>query len=382
MIDVFSSATSVQERLAAIQAQLRCEFPAITRVAVAIYERQTDSLRAFFHSSDGVTTLSHSVEKLGRLPLLADLAHQRTDLIVTGDANERESSPCVGAGRYPEALERNGYLSSYTAPLYASDVFLGFVFFDSPVPNCFSTLDVDRLALYRHLISLFVVDFLRQTDVLRSAVAVARDFGVRRDKYTGAHLERMAHYSRIIARELAASSGFDDDFVESVFLFSPLHDIGKIAIPDDILLKRGRLTAAEYLRMQRHVSEGVAIIDTIIENFSMASTRHAQTMKNIVRYHHERYDGTGYLDGLAGEAIPIEARIVSVADVFDALTSERPYKPPLSNAHAFDFLTKGGGSQFDQRCVDALIDNQSEIAELQERLCAAAIEPVATPSRR
>jgi Response regulator containing a CheY-like receiver domain and an HD-GYP domain len=382
VIDVIGSAASVQQRLAAIQAQLTCEFPAITRLAVAIYEPQTDTLRSFVHSTDGAAAFRFSVDKLGRLPMLADLAHRRTALIVPNLANERENTPGLAAGCYPEALESNGYLSNYTVPLYESDVFLGFVMFDSPAPNCFSALVVDRLSLYRHVMSLFVVDFLRQSNVLRSAVAIARDFGIRRDKYTGAHLERMAHYSRIIARELAGCCGFDDDFVECVFLFSPLHDIGKIAIPDDILLKRGRLTPAEFIRMQRHVSEGVAIIDTIIDNFRIASTQHAQTMKNIVRYHHERYDGTGYLEGLAGEAIPIEARIVGVADVFDALTSERPYKPAMSNASGFDFLSEGRGSQFDHRCVDALIANQGKIGELQERLGAGAFDPPAAATER
>jgi response regulator RpfG family c-di-GMP phosphodiesterase len=201
--------------------------------------------------------------------------------------------------------------------------------------------------------------------VLRSAVVVAKHMGNRRDGGTGAHLERMAHYSRLVAEQLAPHCGVDDEFLEYVCLFAPLHDIGKIAIPDEILLKPGKLSAEEFLRMKRHVTEGVGIASKIIDSFGLGKAPYAQILQNIVRYHHEWYDGSGYLDGLAGTAIPIEARIISVADVFDALTSERPYQPAHPNEQAYTFLSSRAGRQFDRDCVDALLCSRAAVDDIQ-----------------
>lgn len=379
MNNVFGKAVTVQERLVVIHASLREEFPAITRIAIAVYDIRTDTLKAFAHSSDGAPPLAYAVESLSRLPAAADPVNRHIDQAVTSLAGERERLARIAAS-YQETLIETGYRSSYTVPFYDQGDPLGFIFFDSRHDDYFNSIVTSRLSLYSHLITLFIIDAIRQSNALRSAVAIARDFGFRRDRYTGAHIDRMAHFSRVIAHAMAETCQFAEDFVECVFLFAPLHDIGKIAIPDEILLKRGRLTPAEYAMMQHHVSEGVAIVDKIIDSFRVGSGQHAQTMRNIVRYHHERFDGSGYLAGLAGDDIPIEARIISVADVFDALTNERPYKPALSNEHAFAYLSEGGGHQFDRRCVDALIANRSEIEAIQERFNAAAANSVAGPA--
>ncbi len=364
VIDFYGNVSTVQDRLAAIHMQLRCEFPAIARVAVALYEHPTDTLRTFVHSTDGTPPFGRIVDKLSLQPALAELADRQMDRIITnlvGDDDWQREPP----GTWRRSLANQGYLSSYTTPFYEHGSLLGFIFFDSLQPNYFSASVINRIALYSHLLTLFVIDFVRQTSVLRSAIAIARDFGTRRDKYTGAHLDRMAEYSRIIAHGISDACQLGEDFVECVFLFAPLHDIGKIAIPDEILLKRGRLTSAEHRQMQRHVSEGVAIIETMINAFRIGSGQLAQTLRNIVRFHHERYDGTGYLDGLTGEAIPIEARIISVADVFDALTGDRPYRSPMSNADAFTYLREGSGLQFDSHCVQALITRLADVEAVQ-----------------
>ena len=173
-------------------------------------------------------------------------------------------------------------------------------------------------------------------------------------------------FSRLIARELADECGFDDQFVEHIFLFSPLHDIGKIGIPDSILLKPGELTCGEYEIMKTHACKGREIIDVLLEDYSLNSISYIKMLRNIAQHHHEAIDGSGYPDGLSAKEIPIEARIVAVADVFDALTSKRPYKPAWSNDKAFATMKSMAGIKLDARCVEVLIQNKEEIEQIQQ----------------
>ena len=188
-----------------------------------------------------------------------------------------------------------------------------------------------------------------------------------RDLETGAHLDRMAHYVRLIALELAERYGFDDEYIEHLFLFAPLHDIGKIGIPDNILLKQGKLTPEEYQVMKTHARKGREIIDAMLDNFGLEGLHNIDMLRNLAHYHHEAVDGSGYPEGLSGEQIPIEARIVAVADVFDALTSRRPYKEAWSNDKAFAGLRRLAGSGLDAECVEALASRRAEVEEVQAR---------------
>jgi len=138
----------------------------------------------------------------------------------------------------------------------------------------------------------------------------------------------MSRYARLIAKALAERHQLDDEYIERVFMFSPLHDIGKIGIPDHILLKRGSLTDAETEIMHTHAPKGREIIDDLLMNFGLDAIQNVDILRNIAEYHHEQINGGGYPAGLSGEAIPLEARIVAVADVFDALTSAARIKKP------------------------------------------------------
>jgi ribonuclease P protein subunit RPR2 len=161
-----------------------------------------------------------------------------------------------------------------------------------------------------------------------------------RDAYTGKHAERVARYAIAIGRELGLPRP-DAPEIEFGFL---LHDIGKLAVPDSILFKPGPLTAEERLLMSRHTIVGAEIMRDI-EFLAEAS--------KVVRSHHERWDGSGYPDGLAGEEIPLTARVFAVADVFDALTTDRPYRPALSFEEAHAMIVAESGSHFDPAVVDA-----------------------------
>jgi HD-GYP domain-containing protein (c-di-GMP phosphodiesterase class II) len=176
----------------------------------------------------------------------------------------------------------------------------------------------------------------------------------------------MSNYARLIAKEVAKKYQLNDELVENIFLFSPLHDIGKIGISDSILLKPGKLTDTEFCTMKTHAMKGAEIIDMMLKNLGFDEFPHAEILRNIALYHHEAINGSGY-NGLTDKEIPIEAKIVAVADVFDALTSVRPYKEAWSNDRAFMFLQSMAGSKFDNDCVDALINCRDEIEGIQKR---------------
>jgi HD-GYP domain-containing protein (c-di-GMP phosphodiesterase class II) len=211
-----------------------------------------------------------------------------------------------------------------------------------------------------------VIKELISTQTLLAAVKTTGHITHVRDPETGTHLDRMSRYSRLIATELAAQYELDDSYIEHIFMFSPLHDIGKIGIPDNILLKPGKLDADEMTVMRTHAAKGGEIIDDLLNNFGLDNFEYIDVLHNIAVCHHEAINGSGYPAGLKGYAIPLEARIVAVADVFDALTSKRPYKEAWSNQEAIEKLKQLSGELLDQDCVNALLKNMAEVEKIQK----------------
>ena len=201
--------------------------------------------------------------------------------------------------------------------------------------------------------------------------------GELRDEDTGNHVIRVGCYCRIIAEHL----GLSKDFVRLIFLSSPLHDIGKIGVPDTILLKRGPLTDEEWSVMRSHCRHGAEILrqDTklmqAIKDWAPAGTMDSnhrfthpilEMASRIALSHHEKWAGNGYPHGLSGEDIPLEARIVAVADVFDALGSPRPYKPALPDEKVMEIMAEGRGTHFDPKVYDAFMRALPEIKQVRE----------------
>ena len=164
-----------------------------------------------------------------------------------------------------------------------------------------------------------------------------------RDNETGLHIVRMSHYSRLLTQKL-----FPDDiaFINLIYNASPLHDVGKIGIPDAILLKPGKFNDEEWEIMKKHTKYGAEIIDK-------EDSQIMKTSKEIALSHHEKWDGSGYPSGIKGENIPLSGRIVAVADVFDALTTVRPYKEAWSVEDAVKYINEQSGIHFDPKIVDA-----------------------------
>lgn len=177
-----------------------------------------------------------------------------------------------------------------------------------------------------------------------------------RDPETGGHIKRMAHYSRLIALKL----GMTIEQQELILEAAPMHDMGKVGIPDSILLKPGKLDYAEFEIMKEYAQYGYDILNG-------SPSKLKQLGAEIALSHHEKYDGSGYPNGLKDEAISIYGRIVAVADVFDALTSERPYKKPWSIEDAIGLLRNNSGKHFDRTCIYAFLLDMEEVLRIKQR---------------
>ncbi|MFT4939712.1 MAG: HD-GYP domain-containing protein (c-di-GMP phosphodiesterase class II) [Paraglaciecola sp.] len=266
---------------------------------------------------------------------------------------------------HTKRIGRQGYAASYTLPIFNNGEFIGFVFFNSKQKDVFTENVLRQIDVYPHMISLKVISELTSIQTLAATAKTAGSITHVRAPETGSHLDRMSRYSRIIAKTLADKYRLDDEHIEHIFMFSPLHDIGKIGIPDNILLKPGKLNHDERVIMNTHATKGREIIDELLKNFELENVKHMSMLRNIAESHHEAMNGKGYSLALKGEQIPLEARIGAVADVFDALTSARSYKKAWSNEKAIMTLLEMAGEKLDVDCVNALIQKLDKVEVIQ-----------------
>jgi HD-GYP domain-containing protein (c-di-GMP phosphodiesterase class II) len=351
----------LDEKLTFLHQYLREKISDIDRIAVALYDPATDILKTYAHSSLGDNPLPHYESRLADSETLSEIAARRQPRIIN-------DIDLLGANRqHSKRIKQQGYGSSYTLPIYRNGSFLGLIFFNSYRKNFFTELVLHQLDLLGHLLALAIIDHLASARNLVASVRTLSNLTQHRDFETGAHLDRMAHYCRLIARAIAPKHGLDDITIEHIFLFSPLHDIGKIGVPDSILLKPGQLSEDEFAVMKEHPETGAEMIDALLEHFDLAKMPMSHMLRNIALCHHEAMNGKGYPRGLQNEEIPIEARITAVADIFDALTSARPYKEAWSNDRAFALLQEMAGDRLDRECVAALFEQRTEVETIQAR---------------
>lgn len=356
------SPVPLERKVEVVHARIRRDFPFVHRIAIASYEPMTRTLRTFLASGDEPLVRYESA--LAGAPSLEEILRTGRPRVVNDlaifDKGEHE---------HTRAIRRGGYSSSYTRAIRPGSTFCGFLFFNSYDRDAFTPVVLDALDVYGHLLGSLVASEVLALRTLTAAVRTAYEMIHLRDPETGLHLERMAEFSRLIARELAAAGKhpFSDADIERIFLFAPLHDLGKIGIPDRVLLKAGRLNEAEREIMKTHSRKGLEMIDRMVANYGLEHVASVDILRHIAAYHHEALDGSGYPKGLKGGEIPIEARIIAVADVFDALASRRPYKPPWSNDEAFALLRGVARTRLDADCVEALIRSRARVEEIQRR---------------
>lgn len=258
-------------------------------------------------------------------------------------------------------LIKLGHSSSYTFPISYQGKTIGFIFFNASEDGFFSLSDSQRdFAYLSQLIAGLFVQLYENQKHFQSTLAVALNMGHARDPETQEHLTRMGMYSELIARLLSETvAEVTHPFIHRIRLYAPFHDIGKYMIPDEILYSNRRYTPQEREIMNRHTVYGEGIIDDVISLSSVNSVSGEEIafIKNIVRHHHEHFNGKGLPDGLKGESIPLEARIVTLADVFDALLSKRAYKPAWSVEQVVEYIEENEGVIFDPQCVRVLVSN-------------------------
>jgi HD-GYP domain-containing protein (c-di-GMP phosphodiesterase class II) len=328
-----------------------------------LYDVDLDLLKTFVSSNGPNDSLVRYEAHLDDVPSLRELMEQRRSRVVD-DIDQQFTAPSI----HTDWLKSQRYRASYTLPVYHGETLAAFLFFDSRQVGVFTAEVTAFLDLFAELAAQLYLHRASAVRTLIGAVNLACGLASQRDVETGQHLRRIGLYARLIARRLAPQLGLSDEFIEYLHLLAPLHDIGKVGIPDRILLKPGRLDADELIEMRSHVERGVVMVDHMIADLGLGDDCAATMMRNIVAGHHERCDGSGYPRGLAGEQISLEARIVAVADVYDALSTVRHYKPAWEpSRYAAELRRQAAAGMIDGACVEALLADPVACAEIRDR---------------
>jgi len=350
----------LKEKLVKAHEIIRENHAFIARIAIAIYDPATRLLKTYLHSSGDDNPLEHYQALIDDAPSLKHILENGKPRVINNMLTFENP-----ANEHTRRIGRQGYAASYTLPMFDNGDFIGFIFFNSYETDVFTEKTLRELDLFGHMFALMVVNEISVIKTLTAAVKTSNKLTNLRDPETGSHLDRMSRYCRLIALSVAEKHKLDDDYIEHVFMFAPLHDLGKIGIPDNILLKPDRLNRNEESIMRQHTRLGREMIDNMIENFNLSEVQYIDVLRNIAEFHHEAVNGTGYPEGRKADEIPFEARIVAVADVFDALTSRRIYKEAWTIEEAFSALREMTGTKLDHDCVEALISNREEVERIQ-----------------
>ncbi|MFM7312391.1 MAG: HD-GYP domain-containing protein [Cyanobium sp.] len=367
----------IQDRVRWIHEQLQAIEPRIERLAFALYQPRNDLLSTFVSHNDSSPNLTFYDAPLARIPSLRALAQSHCCRVI--DDMEAELPRQSMHSRW--LLER-GWRSSYTVPLFREETLLGFLFLNSFEPALFNEELRWRVNPFLELLASVLGHELSLADSLRVAVRLALQLTGLRDPETGAHVQRVSLYSRLIAMELGKRRALRSDFAEDIYLFAALHDVGKVAIPDDILLKKGPLDAGERHVMNTHVERGSALIEEMISGLRLVSDPKVSMLRQVVAGHHEKLNGSGYPIGLTAEEIPLEARIVAVADIYDALSQARPYKPALPMQEVEGILTAmAERGEIDTECLQTLLDCREQRLAIAAAYADPPLEPPSGPGR-
>jgi len=356
-LEALNEALPLQDKLAAAHGSVRELFPFIARIAVKIYDAQTNTLQQYLHSGGG----DEPVEDIDLGVSLQELLEKGRPRVISNPLTVEENGP-----EQNRRVGRSGYPASYTLPMFNRGEFIGLVFFNSDRKDAFDDHVLRQLSLYGHLISLMVIAELPASRTLAAVTKTIGKVAEAADPETGSHLDRMSRFARLIAENLKEKYRLNDSYIEHIYMFSPALDIGKLGIPKNILQKPGVLNEEEESLMRTHTEKGEAMINDLIYHFGLDKIQYKDVLRNIAAFHHEAVNGSGYPAGLKGDDIPLEARIVAVAHVFDALTSERPYRDAWSNRDATAELKRLAGERLDKDCVAALIGNMAEVERIQQ----------------
>lgn len=344
-----------------MKALLNVDYPQVHRMAIAIYHPERDTLQTYLYDEDIDSQLHNYEAKMAMSQSLQNLVATKSERIINDLA-------VLGAkgNFHTQVIRQAGYNASFTVPLMIDGQLHGFLFANSRDIDAFESHLVARLKLIAKIMSLMMHKNYEKLRVLRASVESLKIAGSSQDPESAERLQRTAQYTLIIARHLADQYEFSDVYIDYMYLYASLHDIGQIKVPDSILLKKDPLTDDERKIMQRHAKAGHQLVERLIDIYGLDELPYISILTSMTHSHHEKLDGSGYPEGLIGEAIPIEARVVAVADILDALLCERPHKRAWSIEEAFRELRSQAGKELDADCVEAVVQNRNAIQAIRE----------------
>ncbi len=352
-------------------------------IGIAILDDTKKLLRASYGVSDG--TVNGMPDKIvGHAWRITETSLGR--LIETGETRIINDLEKYCEGRpiktYNQIILEAGIKSSITLPLKVSHNPVGIIFFSSTQKDVYKEEHINFL---KTLVNSIAVSFNQNifiNDLVLSSILALAKLAEARDEDTGEHLDRMKQYSRLIA-ELLFENGvypgeITPEYFDQIERFSPLHDIGKVGIRDGILLKPGKLTEEEYEEMKQHTLYGARVLRAAEENIARRGRHLFGLGIEIAEGHHEKWDGSGYPAGKKGLEIPLSARIVALADVFDALTSKRPYKEAFSFDLSMSIIEEGMGKHFDPNILEVFLASRSRVKQMYEEFAAKEKDELAS----
>lgn len=343
-------------------------------IGIALIKDDGESIEASYGISDG-TVIGLPKNLFGLEMKLKDTSLK--EVIETGNAkiinNLEKYTRNKPMKDYNKIVMEAGIESSISFPLIINNKPVGIIFFSSKNKNVYTNEHIKSLDTLTNSISISFEKCILLEELIYNNIMSLVKLAELRDSTTGDHLDRMKKYTRILAQLLFEDSNYKNQlssqFANDIEKFAPMHDIGKVGIRDGILLKPGKLTKDEYEEMKKHVLYGAKVVRQA-EDISLRNNRSLFKMGiEIIEGHHEKWDGSGYPYGKRGEEIPLSARIVALADVFDALTSKRPYKEPYSFETSFNIILEGSGKHFDPEIVRVFEQNITKILEIYNMDC-------------
>lgn len=330
-----------------------------TYIGIALFkdEKPAKLVASYGISTDKHLGLAESI--LGNETPLADTSLEQIMLTkeprIINDLDEYFNYRPINA--YSRKILDFGIRSSITLPLEANGVPIGFIFFSSDKKNVYERRHIEYLKIISNSIALSFQKNIYIDELVYTSILALAKLSEARDEDTGDHLMRISNYAELLSKALKKRPKYSQEisnaFIVDLVKFSPMHDIGKVGIPDHILLKPGKLTVEEFEVMKTHTIYGANVLREAERNINKKGRSLFKMGIEIAECHHEKYDGSGYPNGLSGDQIPLSARIVAVVDVFDALMSKRPYKEPFSYEEAMRIIGEGSGKHFDPEIVDA-----------------------------
>ncbi len=350
-------------------------------IGIALISEDRKYLKATYGVSDG--TIMGLPEKIRGETWLINETSLGT-LIQTGEARIINDlmEYCEGKPQksYNKLIMEAGIRSSITLPLKVSGVPVGVIFFSSSSTYVYTVEHLNFLRTLANSIAISLNQSIFVSDIVYSSILALAKLAEARDENTGEHLDRMAVYARLIAELLYENNLFPDEidleYVDSIERFSPLHDIGKVGVRDKVLKKPAKLSPEEFEEMKRHTTYGAEVLKSAERNMLKHGRNLFSMGAEIAEGHHEKWDGTGYPYGKKEYEIPLCARIVTLADVFDALTSKRPYKEAFSYEESVRIIRKGRGTHFDPVIADVFLGNLPRVEQLYQRFQGDTPDPI------